>query len=297
MNLILIPSALALAIKLWLIASAGKNLILDHRDILYFMLALLGLNTIELVGLTNHLAQTGNEYLFLQTYYAFAFLAAGSFLVLAINLYTSTYRWLKNTVYAVALILALGSYYPNFILNGVEDNGYFLFQIFVVLSLTTGIALLAYHSKYAKQALARSQSLLLMLGLAPFAMATLIVIALMSSGSIYNGAGLISLTVSFFLAFLIWSEERTKTFRLFSYTPFTKEHKLRKRFNILFDKAVVQSGGKLDFRAQRQVFENLLIDFALQANGHNVTDTARKLGISPVTIYRKLNGESPADKA
>ncbi len=306
MNFILIPSALALAIKLWLLASAGKNLLLDHRDILCFMLALLGLNAIELVGLTSYLAQSGNEYFFLQTYYAFAFLAAGSFLALAINIYTSTFGWLKNIVYGIAVVFAVGSYFPNFILNGVENNGYsltrvpgagyMLFQTFVVLSLAIGIALLAYNSRYAKMALARRQSLLLLLGLAPFALSAIAVITLMLSGSAYNGAGLVSLTVSFFLAFLIWSEERAKIFRLFSYTPFTKEHELRKRFNILFDKAVVKSGGKLDFRAQRQVFENLLIDFALQANGHNVTDTARKLGISPVTIYRKLNGE-PSDKA
>lgn len=300
MSVLILPSFIALVLKVWMIWYARENL-KSNPTLPLVILLMLVWNCAEFLSFSTWRSALNPEAL-LRCYYVGLTLTATAIaqaIMRVLNIQTSAaYITLWAAGFCTTLLVAI----PGLALMGVTEISYSItripgplypvWQLFMLVSLSVVIALLIHGNLHSKDLIARRRTFALMVGLAPLIGMGLSVLLSMQIGYKVNGTLLLSLMSSFFLVTLIYTEQRYRLFKLLSFVPYTPERELNTQFKQatlnLHQGAYTNAG----FKDQLKELETLCLRMAIYAADGNKTQAARNMGISSATLHRKLPSNS-----
>ena len=299
MNILILPSLVAIGIKIWLFSVSRWLLFRDNPYLAFLLCALFGLNLTELI-LFSVINDTDGALPVMMAYYVTTVFSVTAYLMFVINVVKSAKSVTKYLLIA-AFIVSILVCIPDFFISGTHSIGYSLtrtpgehygwLQAYLLISMCSAIVICAYGAISSKDRLVRKRSLVVLMATAPMALMAISIITVMIMGYKLNATVILSLMTSVTLMMLIYAEKRYRLFKFLSYLPYTQEYKLRKQINILISdmiKTLFQKDKKPDFKEIIAKFESSVIEIAIVAANGNKTHAAQLLQIGKATLHRKI---------
>lgn len=299
MTLFILPSLVALGIKIWLFSVSRLALFRDNPYLAFFLCALFGLNLAELILFIVKNNPQGALPV-MMGYYVAAVFSAASYLILTISVVQGS-KALTKMLLVLALIMSVLVCIPDIFISGTQSIGYSLtrapgehygwLQAYLILSIATAIGVGFYGVIGHKDKIVQKRSLVVLIGTTPMALMTIAIISVMILDYRLNATIILSLMTSVTLAVLIYAEKRYRMFKFLSYVPYTQENQLRNQISLLVSEtidALFQKGQKVDFKNISARFEFTVINLAIEATDGNKTHAAEILQIGKATLHRKL---------
>ncbi len=297
MELIAIPSVLALTIKIWLFIKVK----FDNRDLLLLLSGLFCLNLFELISFMP--SSTGSQVLFvLQLFYIALIFVVGILLNFCARLSGFDYLTLGYPHYILASGLAITIVFTDSIVAGVQlisysitrvpGENYWIVQVYVILGFTIALALLL-HGSIKQTPPQNKKCLVILLAFLPMEIGLIVTIILMQLGFKINGTVILSCTTTFFLMVLIHTENKEhlleNLFSVLIKVPFTAERQAYKRVNsqVMHVLGELYDGHNIKLKTHITLIEKEMIETAMQLQA-SPKNTAENLGISVSTIERKI---------
>lgn len=298
--LLAFPSAIVLAIKIWLFFYARHTLINENRVLGVFLAALLLLNLSELIGY-NYLQDIPNALTPLLCYYAALICTIYAFVNLSASM--SGVLWLYRPVVqgVLAVILVILMFGSEQLIAGVQSIGYsytrvpgpyyWVLPLYIVINLLLAIALLCFGVFRHDERIMRRRCLVVLLGFLPTVLVMFLIIALMTLGYKMNASVLISITTTIFLLVLIVTENKLSLFNLLRKIPFTEENRrLNEGYAVLSEILYTAYLDKpMQLKERLKTLEDIVVRLSVENTGGNQAQAAKKLGISRSTINRRVN--------
>jgi len=299
MNLLILPSLIALGIKVWLFSVSRLALFRDNPHLAFFLCALFGLNLAELSLFLMKNDPAGASPV-IMSYYAAAIFSAAAYLILAIWVIWHT-KFITNLLVASALIMSALVFIPDFFISGAQSIGYSItripgeyyiwLQIYLIAFMMLAIAISVYGIIAGKNKRVQKRSLIVLIATSPMAVAATLIILIMIMGYQVNATVILSLLTSLTLVILIYAEKQYRMFKFLSYVPYTEENRIRNQISLLVNETIDSlflNEETLDFKDISAKFEAAVIDMAIQATNGNKTQAAKLLQIGKATLHRKI---------
>ncbi|TQV81306.1 hypothetical protein FKG94_09435 [Exilibacterium tricleocarpae] len=287
-----LPSVSALAIKIIIFWMARHTLRSLSPWFLAFLIALCGINLIELITF----AYVDRPYAaagYLTLYYLFA--VGACILLLGLSLEIGNYLnlFLSQVLLVLGFTCALVLIIPGAAVAGVESIGYsitrvsgplyWVLQVTILATLASSLGVLWYSYRCNADPVRRRRAFVLLIATVPAVAIVLLVALLMQLGVKINGAVFVSFSMNFLLIVLLYTEKQARLFNFLSMIPATREYRTFKTISpLLFGHTPTP------LKDAQAVFERELIRGAVERCGGNKTHAADMLGISRATLLRKL---------
>ena len=293
-NLLVIPSVSAIAIKLLILWLGRKSLANVDFWAWTFFMVLFGMNLTELIGFVfQEVLSNDARLLFLIAYYGFTIVAGLSFLAIAMKISGDLSRPVAHLIFATMVVGLTVLLLPNVGLLGIQSIGYsytripgpyyWVLQIIILGGWLLGLCMLIHTLRRGKDWIPRRRAFAMLIATTPTGLGLVLVIILMQIGFKINATLMFSISTNFLLGVLIYTEYEFRLFHFLSSVPKTEENKLV--CSIINNLA---SSRTYNLSRLSSEFEKLLIENALGSHKYNKTKTAKSLGISRNTLRRKL---------
>ncbi len=303
MEWLIIPSVLAISIKVGIFLRYHQSLRRENLDLGIFFLAVFFLNLFEMLSIQTDFA-ADTSLLILLAYYCCVIFTIHGFLNVALT-YSQFERHtprIKLTLNIVLAGLICGMFFTRGIIAGVEPMNsftltripgdfYWLFQIYLLVGLTTAVALLVRGILHADSNFARQKCMVVLIAAATPVLMASSVVALMSIGVQINGAIFMSLALSLMLGLMVFAEEKTRLFRLLTIMPYTRERQLHKQLlQKITDCVSISDDPGEQATNLKQVMKDLeksVVEHVLGFYDGNQKKAANALGVSEATLSRR----------
>lgn len=297
MSLYAIPSFFALIIKAGLFWFGRDTLISSHKALFCFLLALFFLNFAEFNLFFYTKTPTEAEGM-IRLYWVSAAFSVSIFVFLASHFANYSFSVLKCVTPAV--IFATVILFSDFLIAGAQSIGYSvtrvkgdyynLLQIYIVINLLIGLLTLFYAGLKHNNQWTRKKCSVIFVGMLPTVFAVIGVLVLMQLGYVINATVIVSVTILFLLATIIFTEKKYSLLNLLRIAPMSKESRYLKK---ILDPSIkflmfLYSGKKISLKQQMKKIESILISTALEENNGDRHATAEQLGISKSGLDVKL---------
>lgn len=290
--LTIVPSSLAVLIKLIIFLKVKNSVFTINRWFLTFFISLVGLNVCEIICFTMT-SQPEQSLPYLVAYYIFAILSSLSLLGLSLDISGHMNDMAMWTIRAIGATNVICLFVPGLVLAGASSIGYSLTRVagplypIVQSTILTAFLITGYllinSAINNKCHIKRGRSLLMMIAIFPTLLTGAAVIIAMQAGAKINAAVFISVSIIFFLVVFIYTEKKQKLFGLLSLVPKTDEYRLLNEI-----KPVIFNDSPIDLSRAMSEIEYKIILRALKQHNNNRSETARFLNISRPTLQRKL---------
>lgn len=303
MELLIIPSVLAIGIKVGIFLRYHQSLRRENFDLGIFFLAVFFLNIFEMLSIQSEFS-AGTSLLILQAYYCCVIFTIHGFINVALSY--SQFDWHTPRIkLAVNLTLAgmiIGMLFTRGIIAGVEPMSgftltripgdfYFLFAAYLFLGLALAVGLLIRGILHADSNFARQKCMVVLIAAATPVLMASSVVALMSLGVQINGAIFMSLSLSLMLGLMVFAEEKTRLFRLLTIMPYTRERQLHKQLlNKITDCVSISDDPNQESIKLKQIMKDLegsVVEHVLSYYEGNQKKAANALGVSEATLSRR----------
>lgn len=303
MELLIIPSVLAISIKVGIFLRYHQSLRRENFDLGIFFLAVFFLNIFEMLSIQSDFAPA-TSLLILQAYYCCVIFTIHGFLNVALSY--SQFDWhtsrIKQIVNLTLAAMVLGIVATRGIIAGVEPMSgftltripgdyYFLFAAYLFVGLTFAVGLLIRGIAHADSNFARQKCLVVLIAAATPVLMASTVVALMSFGVQINGAIFMSLSLSLMLGLMVFAEEKTRLFRLLTIMPYTRERELHKQLlSKITDCVSISDDPNQESIKLKQIMKDLegsVVEHVLSYYDGNQKKAASALGVSEATLSRR----------
>ena len=290
MDYFILPSVIALIIKLYIILAAHKS----KHGINFFvpLVIVFGLhNLCEFLLYVLYYQGIYSLQLF-KVYYSITFVMAGFIVVYALKISEIKFNYvLKNIIYIACTSLALYAFSSDSVISGVEDIGYsltatkghnyLLFQYLIPVFLLFSLCLMLYgfrkHKEYSKKA----ACLISTFALLPIILTIILVILIMTFGVKINASGLLPLSTSLFLFILIKFEAQHQLIDVRRFIPFSPERQLSNEFMKV---SSLYSTNQINYKSFCEEVQKISLKYKLDQNNGNVSQTSRSMGMHRSTV-------------
>ena len=303
MELLVLPSFLAICIKLGIFARYHGSLRRENINLGVFFLAVTFLNIAELLSIKTQFSPNTLMLILL------AFDCAVIFIIhsyINLCLEYSNFRWqtprikIALNVVLAGMIVAIifnrsviaGAEPSSYSITRIAGDYYFIFPLYVMAGLIFTIALLFRGLKKADSNISRQRCLVILISTATPVVMTFIVFALMAMGVAIYGAIFLSLSLTVMLALMVYAEEKTRLFRLLTFVPYSRERKFHSElltrvtnFIAIDDDPSQQQ--PLQLKQMMRDFEGAVVEHVLGYYGGNQKKAATALGVSEATLSRR----------
>jgi len=308
MELVVIPSLLAICLKIAIFMRYHDSLRKDNLNLGILFLAIFFLNLAELFSIRSEFSQQTSMVILL-AYYCSLYFIIHAYINLCIEY--SEFKWniarIKTGLNIALAGLVLGTILTRFIiadvtpteisLTRVPGDLYWTYQLYVIGGLLFAVSLLFRGLKRTTSNINRQKCLVVLISTATPVAMTISIIVLMAMGVNINGAIFMSLSLTLMLALMVYAEEKTRLFRLLTFVPFTKERKLHTQLlrqvtdciAINDDPASQQS---IQLKRMMRDFEGAVVEHVLDYYGGNQKKTASALGVSEATLSRRARANA-----
>lgn len=303
MELVLLPSSLAIGLKIAIFMRYHESLHRENFNLGVFFFAVFALNLVELIILSNDYNQQTNLLLLL-TYYCSAVCIIHAYVNIAIHY--SGFSWqlsrIKFVLNALLGLLITGLIMDRSIIAGVQvadfsltkiaGPNYWLFQLYAVGGLLFALGLLIRGIRHISANISKQQCVILLLSTLLPVLVTFAIIGLQMAGVQITAVLFMSFALTLMLGVIVIAEEKSRLFRLLTFIPFTKERRLHKRLLaqvsgcISLNEDPAQEN-PLNLKQMMRDFEGLLIEHMLDYYDGNQKMTASALGVSEATVSRR----------
>lgn len=305
MSLILLPSFVAICLKLAIFFRYQKSLTRENFALCIFFCSVFLWNLIELVFLDSEYNDQVNFLLLIAAYCSIVFVIH-SYVCIAIEYSQPPWRFLSQfkTVLNILLgYLIVSLIFDRGFIAGFEPSGYSLtkiagerywvFQIYFLTGIVFAISLLVAGKIKLQDNIQRQRCLVLLISTVPAASVGLSVVVFQALGMNATSTIFQSLGFSLMLGMMVYSEENSRLFKLLTFIPYTKERKLHKRIlnqitnciAINDDPATLQP---INLKQMIKEFEGLVVEHVLEYYQGNQKQAASALGVSEATISRRV---------
>ena len=304
MELILIPSFLAICLKLAIFFRYQRSLTRENIALCIFFVAVFLWNLIELIFLDGNYSDQVNFFLLVCAYCSIIFLVH-AFLSIAIE-YAKP-RWQKLEQIKLALNLFLGYLVVSVIFDrgmiaGFEPNGvtltkipgerYWIFQIYLLAGVLAALTLLVNGVIKLKDNLDKQRCLAVLLAAVPAAAVGIFVVISQALGAGSTSTIFQSLGFTLMLGVLVYAEEKSRLFKLLTFIPFTRERKLHKKILAQITDCIAinddpSTQQPINLKHMMREFEGLVVEHVLDYYGGNQKRAASALGVSEATVSRR----------
>lgn len=303
MELVLIPSLLAICLKIAIFMRYHESLHRENLNLGLFFFAVFALNLVELIILNQDYNQQTNLLLLL-AYYCCAVCVIHAYVNIALQY--SGFRWqLARIKIVLNFLLGLlitglildrsiiaGVQVADFSLTKIAGANYWLFQAYAVGCSLFALALLIHGIRHIRSNVSKQQCVVLLLSTTLPVLVTISIIGLQAIGVEITAVLFMSFALTLMLGVMVVAEEKSRLFRLLTFIPLTKERRLHKRLlaqvsgciALNDDPAQEQS---LNLKQMMKNFEGLLIEHMLDYYEGNQKLTANALGVSEATVSRR----------
>ncbi len=177
-------------------------------------------------------------------------------------------------------------------LTKVEGDQYWIFQLYLLAFLPLGIGLLVHGFRKLRSNLSRQRCLVMLISMFPVISVGFIVLIAQEMGSTLTAAVILSFAFTLMLGMLVYTEEKTRLFRLLTFVPFTKERKLHKQLlsqitNCISINDDPSQNSSLNLKAMMKELEGTVVEHVLEYYGGNQKLTASALSVSEATVSRR----------
>lgn len=303
MEILIIPSILAISIKIGIFWRYHSSLRKENFDLGVFFVAVFFLNIFELLSIKAEFAAETSRIILLAYYCCVIFTIHG---LINVVLQYSGFNWqtsrIKLGLNVVLAALIIGLFTSPAIIAGVEPinnfsliripgDYYWLFQVYLFSGLAMVTYLLIYGLRHASNNIDRQKCLVVMISAATPMLMAISVVGLMAIGIKLNGAIFMSLTLSLMLGLMVYSEEKTRLFRLLTMLPYTRERQFHKQMlsKITDCIAIGSSSGQqaLNLKQMMKELEGSVVEHVIGYYNGNQKRAAQALGVSEATISRR----------
>ncbi len=304
MELILIPSFLAICLKLAIFFRHQRSLTRENIALCIFFVAVFLWNLIELVFLDGNYSDQVNFFLLVCAYCSIIFLVH-AFLSIAIEY--AKLRWQKLEQIKLALNLFLGYLVVSVIFDrgmiaGFEPNGftltkipgerYWIFQIYLLAGVLTALTLLVNGVVTLKDNLDKQRCLAVLLAAVPAAAVGIFVVISKALGAGSTSTIFQSLGFTLMLGVLVYAEKKSRLFKLLTFIPFTKERKLHKKILAQITDCIAinddpSTQQPINLKHMMREFEGLVVEHVVDYYDGNQKRAASALGVSEATVSRR----------
>lgn len=303
MELLILPSVLAICIKIGIFLRYHESLRRENFDLGIFFLAVLFLNLFELLSIQSEFA-ADTSLLILLAYYCCVIFTIHGFINVALTY--SQFDWhtgkIKLTLNLVLAGIISGMLFTRGIVAGVEPMNSFtltripgdyygLFPAYLFLGLILAVGLLIRGILHADSNFARQKCLVVLIAAATPVLMAMSVVAMMAFGVPVNGVIFMSLSLSIMLGLIVFAEEKTRLFRLLTIMPYTRERRLHKELlNQITDCVSISDDPDLqgiNLKSMMKDLEGSVVQHVLSYYDGNQKKAAHALGVSEATLSRR----------
>jgi DNA-binding protein Fis len=303
-ELILIPSFVAICLKLAIFFRYQHSLTRNNIALCIFFVAVFLWNLIELIFLDGNYTDQVNFFLLICAYCSIIFLVH-AFLSIAIEYSKPQWQRLEQIKLALNLFLGylvvsvifdrefIAGFEPNgFTLTKISGDRYWIFQMYLLAGVLTALALLVKGIAKLRENLDKQRCLAVLLAAVPAAAVGIFVVISQALGTGSTSTIFQSLGFTLMLGVLVYAEEKSRLFKLLTFIPFTRKRKLHKKIlaqitdciAINDDPSTQQS---INLKQMMREFEGLVVEHVLDYYGGNQKRTASALGVSEATVSRR----------
>ncbi len=304
MEPILIPSFVAICLKLAIFTRYHRSLTRKNIALCMFFVSVLIWNLVELIILDGNFSEDVSFFLFICGYCSVIFVVH-SFLSISIEYAKPQLRNLNHIKTGLNLFLGfliVSLIFDRGILAGFEPNGftltkipgerYWIFQIYLLAGVLTSFVLLFRGISTLKDNLERQRCLAILLASIPPAAVGLFVVASQAMGAGTTSSIFQSLGFTVMLGALVYAEEKSRLFRLLTFVPFTRERQLHKKILAQITDCIAinddpSTQQPINLKQMMKEFEGLVVEHVLDYYGGNQKRTAGALGVSEATVSRR----------
>ena len=303
MELVLLPSLIAICLKIAIFLRYHESLHREHLNLGLFFLAVFALNLIELFAINqNHNQQT--NLLLLLAYYCSAVFIIHAYVNIAMHY--SNFRWhvarVKAALNVLLGMMVLGLILSRsiiadvqvveFSLTKVAGPNYWLFQLYALGCLSFALVLLGRGIRHVRSNIGRQQCLMLLLSTTMPSGVAVTIILLQAMGIQITAALFMSFALTLMLAIIVFTEEKTRLFTLLTLIPLTKERRLHKQLVQKVSRCISLNDDptqeqSLNLKGLTREIEGLLIEHMLDYYEGNQKLAASALGVSEATVSRR----------
>ena len=309
MELILIPSFVAICLKLAIFFRYQRSLTRNNIALCMFFVAVFLWNLVELIFLDGKYSEQVNFFLLICAYCSIIFLVH-AFLSIAIEYAKPQWRKLEQIKLGLNLLLGyliISTIFDRGFLAGFEPNGftvtkipgerYWIFQIYLLAGVPAALGLLLNGIIRLKDNLDKQRCLAVLLAAIPAAAVSVFVVISQAFGAGSTSTVFQSLGFTLMLAVLVYAEEKSRLFKLLTFIPFTKERKLHKKILAQVTDCIAinddpSTQQPINLKQMMREFEGLVVEHVLDYYGGNQKRAASALGVSEATVSRRARAVS-----
>lgn len=293
----LLPAALAMMIKLWLLFTLKLRAGVGVRW-MGFVAIFCVQNLSELLLLSagfNHQASTG---FFMRCYYACVCIVIVYCYIYVMN--EKDYIWQKLICWFVCLVcvlFVLGIFFSDLIITGytylpysvtaTKGDLYFLFRIFALLFFLMLFTTIINNYVNAKAIEQKVHYFYTLLAFLPLTIICSAVVFLMAMDFNINAIMLLPVASTLFLIISLKGESSTTLpFDWRSWLPLSLEHRLRGKLRAAEQKYINKSSSHQETMMQ---IEKALLEYQRDKHGGSIAKASKTIGIMRSTFYSKMN--------
>jgi hypothetical protein len=303
MELLIIPSVLAISIKIGIFLRYHTSLRRENLELGIFFLAVFFLNIFELLSIKTEFSEQTSLLILLSYYCSVVFIIHG---FINVSLHYSQFKWHTATIktalnvilaaLVVAIIfsrslIAAAETLNGFTLTAVTGDFYWVIRAYLLLGLSFAVGLLIHGMRQGSSNVLRQKCLVVLISSATPVMVAVGVTILMSLGVHINAAIFMSLALSLMLGLMVYAEEKTRLFRLLTIVPYTRERQLHRQLLSKITDCVSISDDptlrSLNLRQMMKELEGSVVEHVLSYYGGNQKKAASALGVSEATVSRR----------
>lgn len=306
MTLYILPAAIALLIKLFVLGASHQN---RKTSTVFFTMVLLFAchNIAEVLGFFNYLNGVGHDQV-IRWYYLMTVASLTAIVAYArhVSDMEKTSKLLMSGIMGISVILCAflmfsdlvvaGSKPIGYTLTAVEGNYYWLFKLFSLISYIVVAWFLVTGYRRSESHKTQIQCGYTLLAFSPLFVMSMVIIALMSNGVEVNASALLPLATAGFLLITLMSERKHGLTDVRQYVPFSLERiTSRKILNIFSSYAK----DEMNYRDSMAELEKLMVIHKHEKHDGNVSSTAVSMDIprsSLYSIFRRLEIDHNEEK-
>ncbi|MEQ8630152.1 MAG: hypothetical protein RL839_01570 [Gammaproteobacteria bacterium] len=309
MSLLLVPSFIAICLKLAIFFRYQQSLRRENFALCMFFGSVFIWNLIELIFLDSSYSDQINFLLLIAAYCSIIFVIH-AFLCIAIEysqLNLKILPQIKAVLNIVLGYLVISLIFDREFISGFELSGisltkiagerYWLFQVYFLVGIVSALVLLACGKIRLKDNIQSQRCLILLLATVPAASVGVSVVIFQALEIQATSTVFQSLGFSIMLGIMVYAEESSRLFKLLTFIPFTKERKLHKKILNQITNCVAINDDParqqpINLKLMIKEFESLVVDHVLDYYDGNQKLAASALGVSEATISRRARAAS-----
>lgn len=294
MSIYVVPAILALMAKLIVVFIYRQNL-LANKHFTLMVLIFACHNLCEVLVFWEYFSDIRADYL-MRVYYVVTLVSLA-----AITFYVANISEQRSRLYAPVLLSLLGIVsalllFSNHIVSGIKSleyvftavrgDQYWLFQA-VAITVIMQMAYLLYRGyRKAVDHDVQIRCAYTALALMPQVFAAFLVIALMNMGFNVNGAMILPVATTLFVAIMLISEDQHRITDIRRFIPFSDE---RRTSNQIMDIFSSYAKDQASYREAINQIEKLMVEHKYEKNNRNATYAAERMGMPRSSLYSLFN--------